>query len=111
MGVGLERISAGVSLAAAAGRDCTVGGAATSESPNPAWRTTPRGCAGAATAVPPPKPVLATTPRAPFAPPVPLPLPGPVGRSNPPACAIFTGDLPVFSLEETPLGSPKPPVC
>src|ERR1019366_3111711 len=42
MGTGLERISAGIifSAACAAGRDCTVGGAGTSASPNPACSVT-----------------------------------------------------------------------
>src|SRR5271157_884072 len=110
MGVGLEIISAGVILAATAGRDCTVGGAGTSASPKPACCTLPRGAEGRSTATPPPNPVLATTPRAPLAPPVPLPYPGPVGRSKPPDCAMFTGDFPVLSFAGTPFGSPNPPV-
>src|SRR6266567_7384495 len=95
MGVGLERISAGTifAVACAAGRDCTVGGAGTSASPKPAWRTVPRGEEGCASpvATPFPKPVLATTPRTPLAPPVPLPYPGPAGKSNEPSWAIFAG--------------------
>src|SRR5438046_4828547 len=114
MGVGLERISAGTILAAAwvAGRDCTVGGAGTSASPNPACRTAARGgdALELPVAMPLPNPVLATTPRAPLAPPVPLPDPGPVGMSNPPACAMFTARVCVV-LAGMPLGSPKPPVC
>src|ERR1700687_284788 len=93
MGTGLEMISAGTILAAAwaAGRDCTVGGAGTSASPNPACRTAPLEYGGAVpVATPLPNPVLAPTPRAPLAPPVPLPYPGPVGISNPPDCAMFT---------------------